>query len=347
MSNPNHMIRLGLDLGTKTIVLARRENEKPVFRHEINGFFSFDNPDSFTKKMLATQKVPYVEKDGRIYALGGKAEQMAYAFNKTLKRPMADGTVSKEQEAITIMASIVQAIIGKLESDAILYYCIPADAINRQTNVQFHDRIARMIIESYKKSDAKIKAYSINEARAIAINSGEPIVVACSFGAGMVNVCYSTFGIPVFEFSIVGSGDYIDIESAKQFGYNPDRPNDDSQETPTSIAHRKHNIDLTKSVNDVDRVDQAIILHYQLLIENVVTGIINGFRDNMDKARISEPTPIVIAGGTSSPNGFGEYFESILRRQELPFEVSTVTVNPKPLFAVAEGCLEAAEAHED
>lgn len=340
-------IRLGLDLGTKTIVLAKREGDKPVFRHEINGFFSFDKPDNFVKNMLITQKVPHIIRDDKIYALGGKAEKLAYAFNKTLRRPMSDGTVSKEQEAITIMGSIVQAIIGTLNSDAILYYCIPANALNRDTNVQFHDRIAKMIIEKYKKTDAKIKAYSINEARAIAIGSGEPVVIGVSWGAGMVNVCYTMFGVPVFEFSLVGSGDWIDVESAKQFGYNPDKPDGSSQETPTTIAHRKHNIDLTKSVDEVDRVDQAIMLHYQLLIENVINGIISGFRDNIDKARIDQPIPIVMAGGTSSPNGFGDYFERILRSEELPFEVSEVKVAEKPLFAVAEGCLMAAEAHND
>lgn len=342
------MIHLGLDLGTKTIVLARRDDsDKISFRHEINGFFSFDRPDSFTKKMLSTQKVPYIEKDNRLYALGGKAEKMAYAFNKTLQRPMAEGTISQEQEAITIMASIVQAIIGKLDANAILYYCIPANALNKSTNVDFHDRIARMIIEGYKKTDAQIKAFSINEARAIAIASEEPVAMACSFGAGMVNVCYTMFGVPVFEFSIVGSGDWIDVQTAKQFGYDPDKPNNNSAETPTSIAHRKHEIDLTKNVSEVDRVDQAIMLHYQLLIENVVRGIVGGFKSNIDKARIEQAIPLIIAGGTSSPSGFAEYFEKILFSEQLPFEVSSVQVKERPLFTVAEGCMRAAEAHED
>lgn len=343
------MIRLGLDLGTKTIVLAKRnEDGKVAFKHEINGFFEFKNPDKFTKNLLTTQKIPQVQRGDSIYALGGKAEKLAYAFNSNLKRPMADGTVSDEKEAISIMASIIQAIIGKLEDDAVLYYCIPANAINKETNVEFHNKIARMVIESYKRSDSKITATPINEARALAIGSGEQITIAISWGAGMVNVCYSMFGVPVFEFSIVGSGDWIDVQSAMRFGFDPKDPSKHANESPTTICRRKEEIDLSVDVNTVDNVvDKTIMLHYQILIENVVNGIIDGFNKNIDKARIDQEIPIVMAGGTSSPNGFSEYFEKILRSKELPFEVSTITVQDRPLYSVAAGCLMAAELHGD
>lgn len=345
----DNMIRLGLDLGTKTIVLARRkENLEPAFKHEINGFYEFSKPDQFTKNLLVNQKIPFVERNGKFYALGSKAEKLAYAFNGTLRRPMADGTLSGEEEAINIMASIVQAIIGKLDEDALIYYCIPADAINKSTNVQFHNKIAQLIIESYRKSEASIRAYPINEARALAVGSGKDLAIAISFGAGMVNVCYCMFGMTVFEFSLVGSGDWIDIQSAMRFGYDPKDPGKESRESPTTVCRRKEEIDLTKSASELENiVDKTVVLHYQILIENVVKGIINGFNKNIDKARIEQAIPIIIAGGTASPAGFGEYFEKILRQQTLPFEVSEVIVHPRPLFAVAEGCLVAAELHGD
>lgn len=340
-------MKVGLDLGTKTIVRATRDGDKPKFTKEINGFYSFDNPDTFTKQLLSKQKVPVIEKGGKIYALGSRAEKLAYAFNKTLKRPMAEGTISKEQEAINMMASIVKAILGKFDEDTIVYYCIPADALNKSTNVQYHDKVAKIILDSYDKSDVEVKAYSINEARAVAISRGDEVAIGISWGAGMVNVCYSMYGIPVFEFSLVGSGDWIDVETAKQFGYDPNNPDSDSQETPTTICRKKEEIDLEADYDKMDRVNQAITLHYQMLIENVVEGLINGFKKNIDKARIDQEIPIIMAGGTSSPPGFGEYFEKILRSKELPFEVSEVSVHDRPLYAVAEGCLIAAEMHEE
>ena len=339
--------RIGLDLGTKTVVCATRDTDGLVkFRQEINGFFTFPKQDAFTKNMLTQQRIPFIERDGKFIALGSRAEKFAYAVNSTLRRPMADGTISHEQEAITIMASIVQALLGKLEKDSILYYCIPANALNKSTDIQFHDKIVRLILESYKRTDVKISAYPINEARAIAISSDAPVAVSISWGAGMVNVCYSLFGVPIFEFSLVGSGDWIDVQSARQFGYDPENPRSKAAETPTSICHRKQELDLTKPIKEMSRVDQSIVLHYQLLIENVINGIINGFQDNIDKARIEEPVPIIMAGGTASPAGFKEYFTSILNAHTLPFVVSEVKVVDKPLYAVAEGCLIAAEKHE-
>jgi hypothetical protein len=258
---------------------------------------------------------------------------------------MADGTISQEDEAINIMASIVRAIIGKLGDDAILYYCIPAEALDRFIDVQFHDKIMRMIIEGYKQT--AIKAFSINEARAIAVSTQKDPAIAISFGAGMVNVCYTLFGMSIFQFSIVGSGDWIDTETARRFGYDPTHPERASSESPTTIAHRKHKIDLTKPVASMDRIDQAIALHYQILIENVAGAIVNGFSSNIDRARVDQPIPIILAGGTALPPGFGKYFEEVLAKHTLPFQIESVSVHPRPLFAVAEGCLVASETHGD
>jgi hypothetical protein len=338
---------LGLDLGTKTIVLARRgEDGRPAFRQEINGFYEFDKPDQFTKRLLVSQSIPYIEIGNRIFALGQKAEQLAYAFNSTLRRPMSDGTVSKEQEAIKIMASIVHAIIGDVSKDTVLYYCIPANALNIDTNVALHQRIAQTIIDG-KKVGAVIKAFPINEARAIAVGTEDPTAISISWGAGMVNVCYTMFGMSIFEFSIVGSGDWVDMETAKSFGYNPLEPDKKYAETPTTICRRKHNIDLSKPINEADRVDQIIMMNYQILIENVVNGIIGGFNKNIDRARIDQPIPIIMAGGTASPKGFADYFSQILKSKSVPFEISQITVHPRTLYAVAEGCLKAAELHID
>jgi len=342
------MKRLGLDLGTKTIICASRGDDGKVhFRQEINGFFVLPQRNALTKNILVQQRVPFIERNGKYVALGSRAEKLAYAMNATLRRPMAEGTISSEQEAIEIMAAIVQALIGKLDEDAILYYSIPADAINKDTNVDFHNKIAQLIFNSYKRSNVTINAFPFNEAHAVALAGGVSTGVGCSWGAGMINVCYVMYGLPIFQFSIVGAGDWIDIEVAKAFGYDPAHPKLDSPETPTTVCHRKQQINLSDPLDKMDRVDQAIALHYQILIERVCQGIVSGFEDNIDKARIEEAIPIVIAGGTASPKGFGEYFKKVMGTQQLPFEVSEIRILDKPLYAVAEGCLLAAEMAEE
>ena len=331
------MEKLGLDLGTKNIVLAYTQKDKKKVKREINGFLSLEANDGVSKNLLIQSGVSYVELDDRLIVIGQKAEDLAFAFNKTLQRPMVDGVLSgKSDEAMRVMAVIVNAIIGKLNDDAILYYCVPADALNADTNVAFHEKVMGMIIDMYD-GQCKITHKAINEARAIVLSQiPDKTGIGISWGAGMVNVCYC----------IVGSGDWVDMESAKRFGYDPKAPNGDYKETPTSICRRKEKLSLTEEPTHM--VDKTIWIHYGILIENVIKGIFDGFRNNEEKARVDKPMPIVMAGGTSSPEGFADYVQKVVDNfDDKPFEIGEIKCADKPLFAVAEGCLEAAHLHNE
>jgi hypothetical protein len=341
------MERLGLDLGTKNIVLAYNQKDKKKVKREINGFLALEANDGVSKNLLVQSGVSYVELDDKLIVIGQKAEDLAFAFNKTLQRPMVDGVLSgKSDEAMRIMAVIVNAIIGKLNDDAVLYYCVPADALNADTNVAFHEKIMGMIIDMYD-GQCKITHKAINEARAIVLSQiPDKTGIGISWGAGMVNVCYCIFGLEIFKFSIVGSGDWVDMESAKRFGYDPKAPNGDYKETPTSICRRKENLSLVDEPSDM--VDKTIWVHYGILIENVIKGIFDGFRNNEEKARIDKPMPIVMAGGTSSPDGFTEYVQKVADSfPDKPFEIGEIKRADKPLYAVADGCYEAACLHNE
>jgi hypothetical protein len=341
------MRKLGLDIGTKNIILAYKDADgKKKVRHEVNGFTKIKKQDGFSKQMLVNSGVAYTEDENYFIALGKKAEDLAFAFNNTLQRPMIDGVISgKTEEAMQIMAIIIRAIIGKIEEDTILYYCIPADAINGNTNVTFHDKLIQMMISGFENGD-KMKAFSINEARSIVISEIEDKTgIGVSFGAGMVNICYCLYGIEIFAFSIVGSGDRIDIDSATRFGYDRNEPDGNYKETPTSICKRKEKISLEEMPGDL--VGQTIFLNYEIMIENVLKNIIDGFRKNEEKARIDKPIPIVIAGGTSSPDGFDTLFKHTIDKLDVPFEIGEIRRAEKPLYAVAEGCLAASEMHEE
>lgn len=342
-------MRLGLDLGTKNIVLSFEKEGDIKFRKEVNGFYKLPQENSFTKNMLVQAGVPYIEMDGSFIALGSKAEEIAHAFNKTLKRPMQEGVLARgEEDAIEIMAIIVQNLIGfDLADDAILFYCVPAPAINADVNTDFHQRIAQMIMNGYQsKSGKKLTGHHINEAHALVLSSlPAPTGIGISWGAGMVNVCYCLFGLPVYSFSFVGSGDWIDIESARQFGFDPNKPDGDYKHTPTSISRIKEEVSLKEMPSDPTK--RAIYICYTILMDKVIDGIIKGFRDNEDKARVSNAIPIVVAGGTSSPDGFTELFKEQLTKKNPPFDIGEITRSEKPLYAVAEGCLRAAQLHEE
>lgn len=343
-------MRLGLDLGTKNIVLSYEKDGVVKYRKEVNGFYKMPQENQFTKNMLVSAGVPYIEMNGSFIALGQKAEEIAHAFNKTLKRPMQDGVLARgEEDAIEIMAIIVQNLIGfDLEEDAILYYCVPAPALNADINTEFHQRIAQLIINGYKsKSGKSLVGCHVNEAHALILSQPKMMGtgIGISFGAGMVNVCYCLFGLPVYSFSLVGSGDWIDLEAARQFGYDPNKPEGDYRETPTSISRIKETVSLVSM--PPEPLKRSIYVCYSILMDRVIDGIIKGFKENEDKARISNSISIVVAGGTSSPDGFTELFKEQFSKKNPPFKVGEINRPEKPLFAVAEGCLRAAQLHEE
>jgi hypothetical protein len=341
------MIRLGLDIGTKNIVLADKRTGKLKFKREVNGFVDIlKGNDGFAKQMLVSQGIPFIEKDDKFVALGMKAEEMAFYFGKPLRRPMENGVLAVgEDEAMKIMAVIIKSLVGKLDDDAILYYCVPGNAINTTVNVKYHQKVMQAILDSYKsQTGASIKAFPINEARALLISEiPDKTGVAISCGAGMLNVSYCIFGMPIYEFSIVGSGDWIDIESARVT--NNLEKVDGVEKPRVLVSKAKESIDLTKGLPDTN-LEKAIYINYQIMIENVVKGIVDGFKQNESKAKSNKPMPIVIAGGTSMPNGFVEMFKKCIDVLKVPFEIGNVYRAEEPLYAIASGCLLASEMHE-
>jgi hypothetical protein len=341
------MKNLGLDIGTKHIVMSFREGDEVKYRHEINGYLVFDKVDHFLEQLLVKQGVPYVMRGKEIIAIGSKAEQLAYVMNRTLRRPMAEGGLNKnDEDAQEIVAIIIKSIIGKLHDDCTLYYCTTAKPINNDNlNIEFHKKVVKLIIESYVQEKESINAFHINEARCLVIEE-QGCAIGISWGAGTITVHVGMFGVPIFEFCVVGAGDQIDIETAKRFGYDPSKPDMPSRETPTSVCRKKEKIDLSKVYDD--KVSQAICLMYEIIIENIVAGIIDGFNANRDKFKFDQPIPIINAGGTSMPIGFVNLFKKKLddRKSDIFIPLGDVRMSPDPLFAVARGCLLAAEMHK-
>jgi len=345
------MRQIGLDLGTKHIVLAYRDQNRNLKTScEVNGYMVLPRNDSFTEQLLKQNGVPYVTREigskKEFIAIGSKAEKLAYSFNKSLRRPMAEGAVSRnDDDAQEIIAIIIKSLIGKLEDDSIIYYCTTAKPINSDMNVEFHRKIVKLIIESYACDEIKVQAYHINEARCLLLKE-QGAAIGISWGAGTVTVHAGIFGVPIFEFCVVGSGDWVDVEAAKRFGYDPAHPERDSSETPTSICRRKEEINLTSMPSD--KVGQTIYLMYEILVDNVLRGIVSGFKENRDKFKFDQPIPIINAGGTSMPEGFMDLIKKRLgeMKDDIVFPIGDIRRVENPLFAVAHGCLTAAEMHQ-
>jgi len=327
---------IGLDIGTYNIVQARREGKDVAFKREVNAFLDLPLDNEYMLNMLKSTGAPVVERGGSAYILGKAAVELAFTMNREVNRPMYQGILSvQEKEAFNILSVIIRSMIGKVDKEEeTVYFSVPADAVNTETTSSYHQKVLQSILDSYKVEGKSIKAKPINEALAIVIaelGDKDRTGLGISFGAGMINLCYAMFSMPVVQFSRTDSGDWVDSESAKATG-----------ETATYINKRKEAINLGEAPKD--SVDRAIHYHYELLIENSLRDIADGIKKAGSKANPGKPIDIVLAGGTASPKGFTEFFKRVLDRLEFPLEVGEVKLAPEHLYTVAKGCLLAAEA---
>jgi intein/homing endonuclease len=160
-----------------------------------------------------------------------------------------------------------------------------------------------------------------------------PYLTIHNCGAGMVNLCYAMYGAPIFQFSIVNSGDWIDKMASRAIG----------EETTTYVNREKMHADLTLENPDT-LVQRAIKSQYEIMIQHTVQGIKKGVEEAGNKARSEQPIDIIIAGGTSMPKGFDVLFRKILDQAKITTMKIGEVIRPKdPLYSVARGCLIAAE----
>lgn len=339
------MSGIGFDCGTYNLICCKRNAEGNFAnKREVNAFLKIPLDNKFVFNMMKKANVPLIErKDANAaYALGEAAVNMAYSMNGIdLRRPMNAGCLNpQEKSAQQIMSIMIHSLLDNIENDGeILYYSVPANAINEETDADYHSKVLESIFKAFKDKDGKqVAAYPINEGLAlIYAELGDKAYtgMGVSCGAGMVNVCFAIYGNPIFQFAIVNSGDWIDKMAAKATG-----------ETPTYINQEKLKTDLTNK-NPESLVQRVINAQYEIMISKTIAGIKEGLEDKGNKVRQDHPIDIVIAGGTSMPKGFDTLFAEMLKKANMPIDIGKVIRPKDPLFSVGRGCLIAAEAHSE
>lgn len=329
---------VSFDVGSYNLICCSRKDNNFSYNREVNAFFKIQTEDQFTLNMMKdSKKVPIVEREHVAYVLGEAAVKMAYTFSDVeLKRPMQSGCINpKEKDAFDIMNVIIQSLLeGNIKQDKeILYYSVPANAINSETDSEYHAKVLESIFKAYQSKEGyKVSPFPINEGLALIYAELEQKAytgVGISMGSGLVNVCLAMFGVSVLQFSIANSGDWIDKMAAKA-----------ACESIAFINQEKTKINL--SVEPKNLVERAIQTQYRIMIEKTVLGFKKGLQESTRKIR-SDGIDIVIAGGVSIPVGFDLLFKEVLMDAKLPININSIVRPPDPLHSVARGCLLAAE----
>ncbi|GGL35562.1 hypothetical protein GCM10009037_19050 [Halarchaeum grantii] len=322
----------GLDVGTMNLISARQEDADTVFVQQRNSFVELDYSD-MADQMLSRSDVLHIKKGDQVYVVGDDALNFANIFNRETRRPMKAGILSSdEKSAIPMIKLILQQVVDDPQRpNERLFFSTPADPIDSELSTLYHQKTLESIL-----GDMGYDPEPINEGMAVIYSElaeNDFTGLGISFGAGMTNVCLSYYAVPVMRFSIARGGDWIDEQAARATGTPVDKV--------TSTKEEDFRLDFT---SDVGGVEGALGIYYENLLDYVVENVVQ----EVDEEDVEEglDVPVVVTGGTASPEGFEGLFRERLAEADLPFSVSGVQRARQPLYSVARGALVAARSEE-
>ena len=335
----------GLDCGTSFYITA---NDSSI-KKQRNAFLTVDGSPDQSKRMLKRQRIPYVEKAGKVHIVGKHAFNYAQIFSTSkLRRPMKDGLLNpQEKDSLPVLNAIIGELLGQADAGEVCVYCVPSKPIDMEREVQYHEDVLKTIIEGYGYDTKKIE-----EAVAIGYEGlvdNELTGIAISFGAGMTNVAVMYQGMTPLSFSVARGGDWIDMNVAADTGVPIAKV--------TNIKETSNNINLagkglTESDiygEDDDEVNVLIAIksYYAALINYILTNLKVQFEGTANVPAFPNPVPIVIGGGTSLVPGFVKLFKEVYDSDTFPIPISDIIHIEDAHTAVARGCLSEAQLIEE
>jgi len=325
---------IGTDIGTSNVVMARQtEDGTFVNRYHRNMLYPLNISDE-SADLLDRSDYLYVKSNGKYYIVGEDALRLVNAIGKgEVVRPMKDGILNPQlKESSELLFYIIKAIIGEpIVEKETLRFSIPANPIDKpDINNLFHSKVLEnfFIKMGY---DAR----PVNEAMAIAFDSLPVTItdeeevplsgISISFGGGMINVALCYKGLELNSFSITKSGDEIDKNVAQVTGVTQSK----------IIKIKEKTLDLD-NINMSDRVQSGLSIYYDEMIDRVIHYMSEEFINR--KSEIDGKVDIIIAGGTSCPNGFNKRLEESIKRNSFPFEINRIRSATEKFHSVSQGC---------
>jgi hypothetical protein len=332
------MCPVSIDVGTMNVVGCRMGDNNVLHFNRVRN--TFLDVDVEAKQMLKLRNSSFIEINNRCIIIGDDAVSVASIFNKNARRPMEAGVLSKDEDAQTVLMEIFKAALGAPHTEGeICYYSVPADPLDNPGMIVYHKKVLAKIIKSLGYTPIpKNEAYAICMSECAKEGfSG----LTLSYGAGMCNIAltYATIPAPGLTFAITQSGDWIDRLSAYSIGV--------SESKVIQVKEKGVNLQNVAEGDPRDRkVREAIIFHYEQLIEFTFNRIKQQFEAHKGLINLPSPVPLVISGGTAKPKGFVEMAQDVLGSiDDFPIPISEVRLAGDPLTAVAGGLLVCALNH--
>jgi hypothetical protein len=345
-----------IDVGTCFLQSMRDDGKGGTPCVEVRNCYRELPLDDDFEEQLKVQGVHYIknQEGKKLYVLGkdaftqagmaefGRSLKSGPAEDEILKRPMKDGILNPDNSkvSVSILRELIRACIekevGPARQGEILYYSIPANPVDSDINNDFHSASLRKFLGDTLSYDAR----PLNEGLAVVFGENPkmhtpdgPIPftgIACSFGAGMCNFCLAERGLPLYEFSVVRAGDYIDSNASRMTGQPVSRV--------TRVKEKK--LDFNKTDAENAGPDEEILAALETYYESLISYVFGIFSKKFGSHRggIEYPIDIVLAGGTANPPGFSKMVERTIGKMDLPFKINEIRLAKDMLRSVVRGC---------
>lgn len=320
----------GLDIGSMFVTAADQSRDIPIsFERSI--VFDVESSDMVDKK-INQEETLHIRKDDMIYIVGDRSLAFASEFDGKIRRPMAQGTISAEENSAIPMLKlfIEQALSQPNQADEKVAFVSPAGAVDSNISQVYHKGTIQRLLE-----DMGYDADPITEGMATIhseFEANDLTGLAINFGAGTTSVCLAYDGTPSVEFSIAWGGDWIDEQVAQATG------------TPVHevISTKEEEFELLSQTQG--GVEGALGIYYEKLVESILEKIADeiGEKDIEQK----EDVPVVVTGGTTAPEGFEGLFERCFDEADISLPISDIQYADRPLHTAARGALNASISRE-
>lgn len=320
---------VGLDVGTSRIVVARNSERKYEYLAELNAFLTLPY-SRLTENLLQRENVFHEVHGSDILVAGNDAQKFAEIFHVETRRPMRKGVLNpQEPHSFAVIRSIIERLAGRAGTEGQkAFFSVPAPVEGEEGSNSFHEASVRQILAGLGYDPTPIE-------EGLAVVFGElggsnytGIGISC--GSGLCNVCLAVLSVPVISFSINKAGDFIDNQAALATG---------DLATRTRVF-KEQSFQLNGLSND--RLRNALTIYYDEVIQNLVRALHDRISATQRLPKLDQAIPLVLSGGTASPQGFLQSFGKALNGRNFPLRLSEVRVSSDPLNSTARGALMAA-----
>lgn len=330
---------VGVDVGTMFFQTAELVDDKISVSAVRNAFVEIPY-SSELEEILTRNGWRYVNDGTQYFVVGDDSMQVAKLFpgSVEIRRPLQDGVLNRDEpKKSLVLSGIIESSLGKApDENSVVCTCVSSPCADAGQDSTFH---AARLKAMFTRLGWNVKvieeglAVILSERPSVVLDDGTEVPfsgIGMSFGAGRANCVVAYKGMQVLGMSVSRSGDWVDKQVSEQTA------------VPVSQV-----IDFKERVLDFENIDEdndiafALDAYYDAMLRHVVGLFAKKFTEV--KSQFDKPLDVVIAGGTSMPNGFEKKLARIMSSINLPFKIGDVRKAADPRNAVCSGLLTSAQ----